>query len=96
MIDRSLLFRIAWDNAKCAVAMGGGSLRAMFARCLRSAWANAKAKAAAKVEAPVVVTAPAAPKPALSAGLRAAARRGFRRKAIGFREVDGYLLPPWL
>jgi hypothetical protein len=91
MIDRSLLFRTAWDNAKCAVAMGGGSLREMFARCLRSAWKNMKAKAAAPV-----VKAPAAPKPVLSAGLRAAARRGWRRKAIGFRSVDGYLLPPWL
>jgi hypothetical protein len=94
MFDRSLLFRTAWDNARCAVAMGGGSIRETFARCLRSAWKNAKAKAA-RAAAPVV-KAPAAPKPALSAGLRAAARRGWRRQAIGFREVKGHLLPPWL
>jgi hypothetical protein len=95
MIDRSLLFRIAWDNAKASVAMGGGSLREMFARCLRSAWKNAKDKAARAAAAPVV-KALAAPVPALSAGLRAAARRGWRRQAVGFREVKGHLLPPWL
>jgi hypothetical protein len=91
MIDRSFLFHTAWDNAKCAVAMGGGSLREMFARCLRSAWRNMKAKTAMSV-----AKAAPAPKPVLSAGLRIAARQGWRRKAIGFREVNGYLLPPWL
>lgn len=45
MIDRSLLFRTAWRNARNAAAAHGIALRAAFRDALRRAWAAMKAMA---------------------------------------------------
>lgn len=45
VIDRSLLFRTAWRNARSAAAAHGIPLREAFRDALRRAWAHAKAMA---------------------------------------------------
>lgn len=46
-IDRRAIFALAWENAKAAADLfGKASARELFASCLKSAWANAKRKAA--------------------------------------------------
>lgn len=43
LLNRSLLFRTAWRNARNAAAAHGIALRVAFRDALRRAWAHAKA-----------------------------------------------------
>lgn len=45
LLNRSILFRTAWRNARNAAAAHGIPLRAAFRDALRRAWAHAKAMA---------------------------------------------------
>lgn len=72
-LNRSILFRTAWRNARLAAMSSGRALRAEFAKALRAAWASVKALARS---ATATASALASTAGAIAAELRAAKSAG--------------------